>query len=634
MFVPGGGDTRELGVALASVSLRGERGGVPRARALFYGLLGMGALGLAFIVQRLRPEGIFAGLLAASIGHTWLLMRDVTVHGTYPSVAVAIAAGVWLGVAVCARVVETLPDTLSTILPEAQRSALSRAARIPAQLYLRIVGSLPESFLSPTRVALIGAAYVLPVLLFLNAVGFWGSGIIDEEAMFFVLNYLADRPLVATIFDPLLNDWGAYQARELSYVFDLIDARVFAFLLEQGVLLFVPLSGVLGLVAVGAVHAWGSRKVLRLDGVTSSLVFSLFLSCIVTQASTAIFYRSSKIVLGIVLLAFLFHLTILVRSTGEPRRPSLGELATLFVLGLAMSITDRQGFFYLACATAIVTALWLATHLRGVAERANHASVIATGLATLAAATLYNRVAAPAVIRWANGYSPGFEYQQLDLAGLLDWTLASQAWTMFQSQTSLFFGNLPFVLVGFAVAAGWLATVWRARMSRRDGGTTVTTLLADNSVLVTLGSCCALVVLLGLMILRHPPVYTIPDHAFWYYTLTLHVVFMFGLSLAVASLDRSGHVGRTMVLRVLLVAMIVGNVSHYTDQQRTMMDSGRFQNQYERSRRMEEGYVARPNADASLAEAATGGPYLTEVDQDEEHYLERVRLAYAKLTGG
>ena len=631
-FVPGAGDPRELGVALSSVSLGAERGTAPKTEALFFGLLAMGAIGAAFIVQRLRPDAILAGLLAATIGHAWLLMRDVTVHGLYPSTAVIIAAGTWLGIAVFARVVDSLPAALSKILPDAMIRALRRLWLVPAQFYTRVLDSIPESLPSPAQRLLTSAAYVLPVLLVINATGFWGRGVIDEEAMFFVLNYLADRPLIATIFDPLLNDWGAYQARELSYVFDLIDARVFASLLDQSVLLFVPLTGVLGLMAVGAVYMWGSRKVLRLDGLTASLLLSLFLSCIVTQASTAIFYRSSKIVLSVALLAFLFHLTALVRSAGGTRQASLGPLAALFLLGLVMSVTDRQGFFYLACATAIVMALWLATHLRGAAVRTDHVRIIATSLGALAAATLYNRVMAPAVIRWANGYSPGFEYQQLDLAGLFDWRLVDQAWMMFQAQASFFFGNVPFALVGVVAVMGWVGSLWRSRMNSRDRETTVTTLLTDDRVLVTLGSAGALVVLLGLMILRHPPVYTIPDHAFWYYTLTLHVVFLFGLSLAIGSFGRSSHVRRKMVLRALLVAMIVGNVTHYADQRRTMTDSGRFQNQYERSRRLVEGYEAASDAGTGIFDAS-GGPYMAEVDQAEEHFLERVQIAYGQLTG-
>src|SRR5205823_4731510 len=93
-----------------------------------------------------------------------------------------------------------------------------------------------------TRPVLIAAACLLPIALFVRAVTFWGHGIIDSEAMEFVLNYLQKRPLLAQIFDPQINDWGAYQARELSYVFDWIDARVIAALLDHHVLLFVPLS--------------------------------------------------------------------------------------------------------------------------------------------------------------------------------------------------------------------------------------------------------------------------------------------------------------------------------------------------------------------------------------------------------
>jgi hypothetical protein len=80
--------------------------------------------------------------------------------------------------------------------------------------------------------------------------------------------------------------------------------------------------------------------------------------------------------------------------------------------------------------------------------------------------------------------------------------------------------------------------------------------------------------------------------------------------------------------------MIVGNVSYYTDQRRTVTDSGRFGNQYERSRRMVEGYEAASDAGTGrILDPASSGPYLAEVDHDEEHFLERVQIAHAKLTG-
>src|SRR5579859_870387 len=81
--------------------------------------------------------------------------------------------------------------------------------------------------------------YLLPAALIAHAVVFWGRGVLDKEAISFVVNYLADRSVLATVFDVRLNDWGNYQARELSYLVDLIDARVFGALLYHRVLLFI-----------------------------------------------------------------------------------------------------------------------------------------------------------------------------------------------------------------------------------------------------------------------------------------------------------------------------------------------------------------------------------------------------------
>ena len=630
-FVPGPDDPRELGIALASVSLRAERGSAPGLTVALYGVLAMGVFAIAFVVQRLRPEGILAGLLAVSLGHAWLLTRDVSVHGAYPSTAVIIGAGTWLAVAALARAVDSLPAALCQTRPDVRFRVLQHAGAAAVNIYRRVIDSVPESLSLVSRRIFTVVAYALPVLLVSNAIGFWGRGVIDEEAMFFVLNYLAERPLVALIFDPLLNDWGAYQARELSYVFDLIDARVFAWLLDRGLLLFVPLSGVVGLAAVGAVYFRGSRHVLQLDSVTASLLLSLFLSCIVTQASTAIFYRSSKILLSVALLAFLFQVTALVRSANVVRRASPGQLAGLFLLGLVMSTVDRQGFFYLAGTTAIVTALWLTTCLRARSVRTKHLAITATTVAALAVATLYNHMIAPAVIRWANGYSPGFEYQQLALTGLLDPLIVEQAWAMFRAQTSLLFGNVPFALIGSVATSAWMAGAVRARMTS-GGPTTVATLLTDDRLLITLASAAALVVLLGLMILRHPPIYSIPDHAFWYYTLTIHVVLLFGLSLAVAPLGKSARLRGKLVLRGLLVAMIVGNVVHYDDHRPAMVDSGGwFQTQFERSERMIGTHDATLDPDPRIFDSPVRGLAFAEVAQDERYFLERVQIAYGRL---
>ena len=67
--------------------------------------------------------------------------------------------------------------------------------------------------------------WILPLAIAVHAVFFWGAhGFIDKEGVVFVSNYLAERPWLAAIFDPHANDFGTFQARELSYAFDYLNA--------------------------------------------------------------------------------------------------------------------------------------------------------------------------------------------------------------------------------------------------------------------------------------------------------------------------------------------------------------------------------------------------------------------------
>src|SRR5581483_6801719 len=83
------------------------------------------------------------------------------------------------------------------------------------------------------------AVILLPVWIFY-------PGIIHSETRVFLVNYLRDASWLAKVFDPSKNDWGWYQARELSYVFDLADAYVVDATIKVGVPLFIPLSSLIG----------------------------------------------------------------------------------------------------------------------------------------------------------------------------------------------------------------------------------------------------------------------------------------------------------------------------------------------------------------------------------------------------
>ena len=478
-----------------------------------------------------------------------------------------------------------------------------------------LIDRLPPS----VRFGLTAIACVLPVALIVHAATFWGRGIIDSEAMEFVLNYLQRRPFFAQIFDPQINDWGAYQARELSYVFDLIDARLFAFLLDRHIFVLVPLSGVVGLIAVSAIYFWGARKIFGLNLVTTCLLLALFLSCIVVQASTPILYRSSKIILCIALVAFLFHLFALLKlsKTGV----TLSKMVTLSLLGLVMALSDRQGFYYLVTATALVVILWLFRKRRGESPDPAYARVIGANAAAIIATVFYNRILTPRLVHSLNGYWPDFSYQNLPWSKLFDPSLPGKAFHIFQDQIEFFFGNIPFPVLALVIVAVGVVFFWKRKGTINFANLEV--------VWISLMVVLALIGLLAAMIARHPAVYTVRDHEFWYYTLTLHVIFLFGITAWLALIDSNRLARFKPVLYALLVMLIALNLSNYSRQRDAMIHSTKwFDSQYAHSQALVEQFRNDPPQREKLL-ARSNDSFL----DDPDHFLENVELSYLHLIG-
>lgn len=97
---------------------------------------------------------------------------------------------------------------------------------------------------------------------------------LDLESAAFLGNYLADRSLPELVFDPARNDWKLYQARELSYFFDCLDARFIGWSIRHGWCQFYTLSGFLMLTAAVFVQQYGIRTLYpKLPGVDCDVVF-------------------------------------------------------------------------------------------------------------------------------------------------------------------------------------------------------------------------------------------------------------------------------------------------------------------------------------------------------------------------
>ena len=434
------------------------------------------------------------------------------------------------------------------------------------------------------------AVWLAPILLAVHAAGFWGRGLVDKEGLAFVLNYLADRPLTAIIFDPSLNDWGAYQARELSYLVDYFDAQALASLYSWGILLFVPVSGVLGLAAIVVVYVSGARRLLRLDQITTAFLLSWFLSTIVVQSSTAIFYRSAKILLTVLLLLFLLEILSLLRSHRE-QGPPVWAFTKLFLLGLGMSLADRQGFFFLLLFLSMFV-LWFV--VSPPSSRPARRTSIAIGgvlLAAIISESLYNQVVAPRLIFSLNGYHPDFSFQRLELQGLWEPSLWRQAGRMIRRQAGFLLGGLPF-WGGAGLAIGFY---WHAATQEGRGAWRPRQLVRDTVLVVAVVG--GLLLMTALMILRHPPIYTIPDHSYWYNFLPAHVLFLFGASLLLMRLDVKQFAWRVGLWLVIGI-MVAGNIRRYPEQRAVMVESSWLSYQVARTERILAGYDQLASNDA------------------------------------
>jgi hypothetical protein len=341
-------------------------------------------------------------------------------------------------------------------------------------------------------------------------------------------------------------------------------------------------------------YAAGARRLLGLDRITTAFLLSWCLSTIVVQSSTAIFYRSAKILLSVLLLLFLFQLLALLRSHRAPGR-SAWAFAGLFLLALGMSLADRQGVFFLVLCLSMFV-VWVV--VSPPSSRPDRRTSIAIGgvlLAVLVSGSLYNQLVAPWLVFSLNGYHPDLTFQRLELAGLWDQGLWSRAGELIARQAGFWLGGVPlWGAVGLAIGFYWRHAptqdgpdVWRRR------------LVCDTMlVLAVVGG---LWLMSALMILGHPPVYTIPDHSYWYYFFSVQVAFLFGASLLLTRLDVKQFAWR-VGLWLMIGLMIAGNVLRYPEQRAVMVESSWLSDQLARTERILTGHDQLA-ADGANAEA-------------------------------
>lgn len=455
-----------------------------------------------------------------------------------------------------------------------------------AKFGVEIMETSPDTPQNPARrVSFLAAACTVLTVscIFIPAV-FWQGGVLDGEAVWFVINYADDRTPLQKVFNPQLNDFNTYQARELSFLFDYLDTQFYLFLVRQfDVAFFIPLSALLASLLIILIYRHGIRSTMPgVDRLTAGLSLLPFLTCFVFVSTMGVFYRSAKPLLAPVLLALMFHVlrTAQSRAAGTTLEKgwAMVNRQSLLVFGLlyAAALLDRQGFFYILIAfTVLLVHLLLTRRLKDL--------VIASGAAAILA-HLHNVALGPAIV-WAINKQPvDYSYQRIpaeQLANLPTYCL---------NGGRLLIANLAALLGGYYVVGylvlsliiGWLA--WKAiglyqqrtRGKFRERNASGASLAVIYVVMIfTLQ-----IVMFGLMNARHPVIYDWVDHWYWYYPLPFLMTALFGLAFLLnAVLPRLGVLQRRG-LRMALVLVAISNLLHLPDNRKLMLSSHWFSQEH------------------------------------------------------
>ena len=268
--------------------------------------------------------------------------------------------------------------------------------------------------------ALVAAAIVAPFW-------FWKGGVLELEVLQFIQQYLDGRSLLRKVFDPYANDFGTYQARELSYFFDYLDAQVFRRLMAMDITWFIPATAILASALIVTVFFVSVRRYRAIPPLTAGLLLLLYLTNYVHAVTMGVFYRSTKPLLAPVLMATAFFIATLLRvpERGQPAfdgaqaspsdRPGAEprNLLIVFALFCTMALLDRQGFFYAAVGVLVLAGAAILRRVRW--------GVVAAGIAAVACMHLYNVWLGPALVSAVSGYVPNLNYQDVPRERLTGW---------------------------------------------------------------------------------------------------------------------------------------------------------------------------------------------------------------------
>ena len=237
-------------------------------------------------------------------------------------------------------------------------------------------------------------------IILLLAIIAHNGGYLHWESSAFILNYTAERPFLHILFDPDKNDWGFYQCRELSYIFDYIDAHIVLFFLKNKLIWFVsPVSICLMIFCIWLQQYAGRRLCPNLP--SCFFTFHAIAMALLPFFTENIFYRTSK-----TLVAASIGVLIFGTALAHLKRPGFwGNKKTLALAALVAVLSDRQGVFFV---TAFAGVLAIEQFFHPLAVRS---AILKISITTVLVSIVANVWMVPAIVESLNGYFPDFSYQ-------------------------------------------------------------------------------------------------------------------------------------------------------------------------------------------------------------------------------
>ena len=261
------------------------------------------------------------------------------------------------------------------------------------------------------------------------------GGTSHGESNCFLLLYNFTPNLLKTVFDPLRTDWNLYQSRELSYFIDAIDARFIGWCIRNKMAHFYSLSAVVAAILTVVIQQWGFAKGFPKLNCYAGLVISviwLWTPCNFEHH----FFRSGKPLTALGITCLLFSVKVLCECNEKKTKSIAAVLSGLAVLLTPM--VDRQGLFLIAasgCFFALATMFYPADD-----RKKSVFKLLACGCVfSVALQTLLNTVITPAIINALNGYTPSFEYQNMPVTAVFD----------FSGMIHFLVGNIGFWFTGY-----------------------------------------------------------------------------------------------------------------------------------------------------------------------------------------